>query len=119
VFNKEPPHENSIRRWDKQLKETGSLLDKQRSGRPSVSDGSVKNIRRSFIRGPKKSVRKCALQLGLPKTTVHRVLKKHLLIYLIGYKLQLLHAIRPGDNPNERPHGSIEHERGNPKVNVW
>jgi transposase len=38
MFNKEPPHENSIHRWDRQLKQMGSLQDKQRSGRPSVSE---------------------------------------------------------------------------------
>jgi hypothetical protein len=38
VLNEEPPHENNISRWDEQLKETGSLLYKKRSGRPSVSD---------------------------------------------------------------------------------
>jgi hypothetical protein len=78
------------------LKETGRLLDKQHSGRPSVSDESVENTRNSFIRSPKKSVRKCVRELGLPKTTVHRVLKKRL--RFTGYKLQLLHTIRPGDN---------------------
>jgi hypothetical protein len=96
VFNEEPPHENSIRRWDRQLKEAGSLLDKQRSGRSSVSDETVENIRNNFIRSPKKSVRKCARELGLSKTTVHRVLKKSLCF--TGYKLQLLYTIRPGGN---------------------
>jgi hypothetical protein len=86
VFNEEPPHENSINRWDRQLKETGSLLGKQCSGRPSVCDESAENIRNSFICSPKKSVRK----------SVHRVLKKRL--RFTGYKLQLLHVIRPGDN---------------------
>jgi hypothetical protein len=64
-FNEEPPHENSIPRCDRQLKETGSLLDKHRSGRPSVSDESVENTRNSFIRSPKKSVHACARELGL------------------------------------------------------
>jgi hypothetical protein len=96
VFNKEPPHESSIRRWDRQPKETESLQDKQPSGKPSISGESVENIRNSFIRSPKKSVRKCARELGLGKTTVHRILKKRLNFTL--YKLQLLHTIRPGDN---------------------
>jgi hypothetical protein len=39
---------------------------------------------------------KCARELGLSKTTVHRVLKKRL--RFTGYKLQLLHAVRPGNN---------------------
>jgi transposase len=100
VFNEEPPHENNIRRWDKKLKETGSLLDKKLSGRPSVSDESVEAIRTSFLRSPRKSVRKCARELGLPKTIVHRVLKKRL--HFTGYKLQLLHASRPGDTRKRR-----------------
>jgi transposase len=95
-LTKSPPHENSIRRWDKQLKDTGIPVEKQRSGRSSVSDESVENVRNSFIRSPKKSVRKCALELGLSKTTIHRVLNKRL--RFTGYKLQLLHAIRSGDN---------------------
>jgi hypothetical protein len=93
VFNEEPPCESNIRRWDRQLKETGSLLDKQHSRRPSVSDESVEYIRNSFIRSQKKSVRKCARELELPKTTVHIVLKKRL--RFTGYELQLLHAIPP------------------------
>jgi hypothetical protein len=60
VFNLEPPHENSIRCWDRQPKEMGSLLDNQHSGRPSISDESVGNILNSFICSPKKSVCKCA-----------------------------------------------------------
>jgi hypothetical protein len=93
VFNKEPPHKNSIRCWDRQLKETGSLVDKQHSGTLSISD-ELENIRNSFICSLKKSAHKCARELGLSKTTVHRVLKKR----FTGYKFQLLHAIHPGDN---------------------
>jgi hypothetical protein len=71
-------------------------MDSQRSGRPSISDESVKNIRNSFILTPEKSVRKCAQELGLSRTTAHRVLRKYL--RFTGYKLQLLNAIRPGDH---------------------
>jgi hypothetical protein len=60
VFNEEPPHKNSNHRWDRQLKEMGSLLDKQRSGRQSVSDELVENSQNIFIHSPKKSVHKCA-----------------------------------------------------------
>src|SRR5258705_10026104 len=78
VFNEAPPHRNNINRWDKQFKDTGSLLDKPRSGRPSVSGESVEAIRESYRRSPTKSVRACARQLHLSKTTVHKVLKKRL-----------------------------------------
>jgi hypothetical protein len=41
VFNEEAAHKNGICHWDRQLKETGSLVDMQHSGRPSVNDKSV------------------------------------------------------------------------------
>lgn len=97
VYNEVPPHRNNINRWDKQLKETGSLLDQKRSGRPSVSDESVDAIRDTYLRSPKKSVRACARELQLKKTTVHKVLKKRL--RFTGYRLQLLHAIKETDKP--------------------
>ncbi|PSN35296.1 Fructosamine-3-kinase [Blattella germanica] len=53
VYNEVPPHRNNINRWDKQLKETGSLLDQKRSGRPSVSDESVDAIRDTYLRSPR------------------------------------------------------------------
>ena len=37
-YNKEPPHRNTIAKWMKKFKETGSVHDKPRSGRPCVSD---------------------------------------------------------------------------------
>ncbi|PSN48805.1 hypothetical protein C0J52_07040, partial [Blattella germanica] len=55
-----------INRWDKQLKETGSF------------DESVDAIRDTYLRSPKKSVRACARELQLKKTTIHKVLKKRL-----------------------------------------
>ncbi|GBN56567.1 hypothetical protein AVEN_93054-1 [Araneus ventricosus] len=90
VYNEEPPHRNKIHRWDKQFRDSGSLLNKPRSGRPSVSDESIQVILDRYLRSPKKSMLECARELGLTKTTVHKVLKKRL--RFSGYKLQLLHA---------------------------
>jgi hypothetical protein len=67
VFKEPSPYENSIRHWDSQLKEMSNLLDKERSGRPSVSVESLENIRNSFIRSSKKSMHKYARGLGLPE----------------------------------------------------
>lgn len=47
VLNEELPHENNIRDWDRQLKETRSLLEEKRTGRPSVNDETVEDIRRA------------------------------------------------------------------------
>ena len=37
-YNEEPPHRNIIVKWIKKFKETGSVHDKPRSGRPCVSE---------------------------------------------------------------------------------
>ncbi|XP_021913745.1 uncharacterized protein LOC110826920 [Zootermopsis nevadensis] len=74
VFNEEPPHENNIRRWDKQLKETGSLLKQSRPGRPSVSNDTIEAVRASYLRSPKKSVRKCSSYVKVRQESV-RILR--------------------------------------------
>jgi hypothetical protein len=76
VFNEESPHENSIRCWNRQLKEMGSLLDKQRSGRPIISDESVENMWNSFICNPKKSGHKCAWELRAFKNNCSQSFQK-------------------------------------------
>ena len=97
VYREQLSHRNNINWWDKQLKETGSLLNKKCSGRPSVSDESVEAIRNSYLRSTEKLVSTCAQELGLKKTTGHKILKKGLCF--TGYRLHLLHAIHPTDRP--------------------
>ena len=55
-YNKEPPHRNTIAKWMKKFKETGSVHDKPRSGRPCVSDESVTSIENSFKASPRNKI---------------------------------------------------------------
>lgn len=95
VYNEKPPRREYIYRWCKKFRETGSLLNKNQTGRPKIGDDTVENIRNSFTRSPIKSVRQCGRELNVSKSTVHRVLKKRL--KFTGYKFQLLHALKPDD----------------------
>ncbi|GFT41569.1 DUF4817 domain-containing protein [Nephila pilipes] len=54
VYKEKLQLRNNIIRWVKQLKDTGSLLDKPRSGRPLVNDKSVEAIRKRYLKSPKK-----------------------------------------------------------------
>ncbi|PSN54492.1 hypothetical protein C0J52_05538 [Blattella germanica] len=86
----------SIMKWDRQLRETGSLLSN--AGKPSkrkVSDENVERIRKAFQRNPRKSIRQDSVQLNIPPTKVHTVLHKRL--RLRAYKLQLHQKITPND----------------------
>lgn len=96
THEKEPPHENNIRRWFNQFKETGSVLKQKSPGRPPVSDENVERIRQSAVRSPKKSIARRSLELQIPKTTIHKVLRKRLQLY--AYKIQLLQELKPTDN---------------------
>jgi len=48
------------------------------NGRLLTAAGDVERVRASFVRSPKKSTGTVAKELSMPKTTVWRVLRKHL-----------------------------------------
>ncbi|GBM49675.1 hypothetical protein AVEN_262475-1 [Araneus ventricosus] len=72
-FNKPPPSRNSIFSWHKKFLETGSVLDKPRSGRPSTSDSDVEQIREAFTRSPTKSTRQASIELGVARSSIIHV----------------------------------------------
>ncbi|GBO06942.1 hypothetical protein AVEN_148103-1 [Araneus ventricosus] len=53
TYKKDPPSDNSIRRWLTQ--ETGSVLHRKGAGRPSTSQENVDRIQETFTRSPRKS----------------------------------------------------------------
>ena len=73
------------------------MLQQRGGGRPSVSDEHIEDIREAFQRSPRKSIRRASLELNIPKTTLHRVVRKRLHLY--AYKLQLVQALQPNDKP--------------------
>lgn len=95
IYNKDPPHRNNIHRWCKQFTDTGSVKKQTRPGRPPVSNQTVENIRLSCQRSPKKSLPRRSLELGIPVSTIHKILHKRLHFY--AYKIQLLQKIKPAD----------------------
>lgn len=97
-FGRDPPHKNNITRWFKQFEETGSVQKRKSTGRPSVPDETVELIRQSAIRSPGKSIPRRSVELGIPKTTVHKVLHKKLKLH--AYKIQILQELQPNDGVN-------------------
>ncbi|KFM60144.1 hypothetical protein X975_22189, partial [Stegodyphus mimosarum] len=90
-----PPSDKPIREWFSAFKETGSVLKQKSPGGPSVSQEKVDRIRASCLQSPKKSFTRRSLELGLPRSTVGKVLHKRL--RLTAYKIHLLHHIKPAD----------------------
>ena len=81
--------------------ETGSILDRKKSGRPSIDEESVDAVRVAFYRSPRKSVRVASNELAIPRRTVHKVLNKRLRLH--AYKSQIVQALKPGDCPRRAP----------------
>ena len=96
-YQRDPPNAKTIRVWKHNFLETGSVAKKHGGGRKSVSEDNVQRISETFHRSPRKSIRRASQELAIPKSTVHRVVRKHLKLY--AYKLQILQALKPNDRP--------------------
>ena len=96
-FGQDPPYTNNIKRWFKNFMETGSILNRKRSGRPSIDEETVNVVYVAFHRKPRKSIRVASNKLAIPRSTVHKVLHKRL--WLHAYKLQIVQALKPDDHP--------------------
>ena len=55
-FRQYSPHTNSIKRWFKNFMETGSILDRKRSGRPSIDEETDNAVHVAFHRSPRKLI---------------------------------------------------------------
>ncbi|GBM67871.1 hypothetical protein AVEN_71199-1 [Araneus ventricosus] len=97
TYKKDPPSDNSIRRWLTQFQETGSVLHRKGAGRPNTSQENVDRIQETFTRSPRKSTRQAAVQLHMPHTTIWNVL--HNRLHLNAYKVQIVQALHPNDKP--------------------
>ena len=83
------------------FKETGSVLDKPRSGQPKASDETREAVLAKVYASPKKSLRRTSAELGIPRSTIHRILGED---RFHPYKLQILHHLNQG-SPTCGPRG--------------
>jgi len=59
-YGRDPPSRPSIRALHKKFMETGTVLDKERSGRPRTSEENIDRVSQAFTRSPRKSIRTAA-----------------------------------------------------------
>jgi hypothetical protein len=94
-FNRAPPHRNLIRKWVKQFSEIGDVKNKKSPGRPKIPDQIVDNVRTAMLFSPHTSVRRLALQLQIPPSTVHKIL--HSKLKFRAYKIQVVQHLQVAD----------------------
>jgi hypothetical protein len=88
------PNKSTVSRLVK-LRDTGSVQDRNRSGRPSVlTVDSLDDIRQTFLRTPRKSLRKISLQSGLSYGSAHKATK---ILKFHPYRVNVMHELKqPG-----------------------
>ena len=89
------PKKQTVINWYNKFKDTGSVTDRPRSGRPKISEEKVREISELYKIEPTSSIRQAAMQVGVCRESVRKVLKKKLKLY--PYKLQIVHFLKPTD----------------------
>ena len=101
-FNKEPPTRITITRIRDKFEADGTVQDvhKKRSGRPRTSTSPRKEERvlETFQRSPRKSLRQASREVGISKSSVHRIMKR---CQWRSYIPKLVHALND-DDPDRR-----------------
>ncbi|KAK7024223.1 hypothetical protein SK128_004557 [Halocaridina rubra] len=62
----------------KKFKETGSVNDKPRTGRPRVNEEIVASVEEAFTASPTKSLTRASLEVRLSKSNVYNILRARL-----------------------------------------
>jgi hypothetical protein len=64
-YERHLPDVKSITGWNAKFKETGSVGDRERTGRPSASEETFDAVRDDFQRSPRKSSRRASHELRI------------------------------------------------------
>jgi hypothetical protein len=95
-YAEDPPTDKTIHVWYKQFTETGCLCKQKSSGHPITAEDDVEQVPASFLHSPNKSTGTAAKELSMSKTTVWRVLHKHLVFQ--PYHIQMVQQLLDEDH---------------------
>lgn len=93
-----PITHSTVGRLLEKFRATGSVCDLTRSGRPRTDEKINEAVIAKMYASPKKSIRRTSMELNVPRSTVHDILKK---AKFHPYKLQLLQHLSE-DDPDRR-----------------
>ena len=98
TWNVDPPGHKAILKWDRTLRETGSLLPQTgKHAKMSVNEETIERVRTALARSPRKSIRRASTELQIPISTIQKI--THMRLHLCAFKIQLRHHIKPNDRP--------------------
>ena len=115
----EAPSIQLIRKWVQKFEETGSTMNQPRSGRPRTSRDpeNVERVRASIRENHGLSTRKRSNALGLPRTSLIRILHNDL--HLHPYKIQMVQELKPQDHAHRLQFANEMLERFTSFTNIF
>jgi hypothetical protein len=97
------PHRNAVRRLIETFRETGSILDAERSGRPSkLNDNMLMYISDYMLRSPSKSLRKLAQEKDIGLAKAQKAVRVKL--NLFPYKVTAVQELKPAQHEKRTQH---------------
>lgn len=89
------PTKKHMRTIYHKFKETGSVHDLPRSGRPSIPEEKVEEIKEIFSSNPSTSLKRAYASTGIPCSSVHKIL--HEKLNMMPYKMSHLQQLFDSD----------------------
>ena len=97
------PHKFQITRWVKKFKDTGTLIKSTKKAQLSTSGRkftarppeNVDAVRDSVARSSNKSLQRRSQELGLSRSSIHRILKSYFQLY--PYRIQIKQTLTQND----------------------
>ena len=87
------PHRNCVSALLHKFKETGSVQDKSKTGRPKVvTDTVLQNVTNKLQRSPRKSLRRLSHETRISLTSTHRAVHQ---LKFFPYKVHVVHELKP------------------------
>lgn len=94
------PSKDTLYQLVRRFRDTGSVDDRPRSGRPIVvTTDMVSDVERRMLQSPQKSVRRLWQQLGASRGSTHKALKA---LHLRAYRVKVVQELKPPDNEKRR-----------------
>jgi len=96
------PYQSTVKRMIKKFEETGSITGsklpvRHRTGRPL---DNISAVSESVAESARTSLRRRSQHLGIPRSTMQRIVTKHL--HLHAYKIKLTQQLKPTDHVQRR-----------------
>lgn len=110
-YGTNPPSDNTIRQTYKRFRETGSIHDLKREGRPRISDEKVETIREQFEQHANSSLRQASRELDIPYETLRQNLKDTIGMRCFHYTV--VHELLPDDHFARREYAELMKQRIN------